>query len=278
MTLVSLLFLASFISAAQIESAIPARPTPPRLVNDFSDRTNGQAGFLTTEEKQALERKLVAYDDSTSNQVAIVIVDELQGYAVNEYAYTLGRKWGVGNKEFNNGMVILVNTGKKDGQRKVFIATGYGLEGVVPDVVASEIYQNILVPNFRAGNYYKGLDEAVDNIIAAAAGRYTAPEGYSQRAKKDSRISIFTIIIIIFIVFIFLSIISKKGGGGGGGYVSRRGYTDDWGRGGLPWIIGSGGSGWGNRGGGGWSGGGGGGGFGGFGGGSFGGGGAGGSW
>lgn len=231
---------------------------------------------MSAEEVQSLENKLVAYDDSTSNQITVVVVDDLGGYSISDYAIALGRKWGVGGqKQFSNGVVLLVNTGKKGGQRGVFIATGYGLEGAVTDLVANEIVQNNLLPNFRAGNNYQGIDEAVDNIIAAAAGRYTAPEGYHQRG-EGSGMGIFTIIIIIFIVFVILSIISRKGGGGGG-YVSRRGYTDDWGgrRGSTPWIIPGG---WGSGGGGGWSGGGGGGGFGGFGGGSFGGGGAGGSW
>lgn len=265
----------SVTSFAQIESVIPNPPQPPRLVNDFSDKSNGQAGFLSADEVQSLENKLVAYDDSTSNQIAVVIVDDLGGYSIDEYAVALGRKWGVGGqKQFSNGVVLLVNTAKKGGQRGVFIATGYGLEGAVTDLVASEIVQNNLLPNFRAGSNYQGLNEAVDNIIAAAQGRYTAPEGYHERGEGGG-MRIFKIILIIFIVFIVLSIISRRGGGGGG-YVSRRGYTDDWGgrRGGMPWIIP--GKGWGS-GGGGWSGGGGGG-FGGFGGGSFGGGGAGGSW
>lgn len=271
-------FVLSIAALAQIESVIPARPQPQRLVNDFSDKSNGRTGFLSEAEIQSLEHKLVAYDDSTSNQIAIVIVDELGGYSIDEYAYTLGRVWGVGNKEFNNGIVILVNTASKGGQRGVFIATGYGMEGVVPDIVAGEIVQNNLLPNFRSGDNYRGLDEAVDNIIAAAAGRYTAPEGYARRGEGRGGMSMFTIIILIVVVFIVLSIISRNNNGGGG-YVSRRGYTDDWGRGrrsgGMPWII-PGGGGWGSGGGGGWSGGGGG--FGGFGGGSFGGGGAGGSW
>lgn len=263
------------ISFGQIESVIPNAPQPQRLVNDFSDKSNGQTGFLSYDEIQSLENKLVAYDDSSSNQIAIVVVDDLGGYSIDEYAVALGRKWGVGGqKQFSNGVVILVNTGKKGDKRGVFIATGYGLEGAVTDLVAGEIVQNNLLPNFRAGTNYQGLNEATDNIIAAAAGRYTAPEGYNQRGKSGG-MSFFTIFLIILVVFIIISIISRKGGGGGG-YVSRRGYTDDWGsgRGGMPWIIGGGSSG-----GGGWSsGGGGGGGFGGFGGGSFGGGGAGGSW
>lgn len=272
--LLILLFVSSF-SFGQIETVIPNPTVPPRLVTDFSDRSNGQQGFLTPDQAQALEDKLVAYDDSSSNQIAIVIVDQLNGYSIDDFAIALGRKWGVGGQaQFSNGVVILVNTGKKGDQRGVFIATGYGLEGAVTDLVASEIVQNNLLPNFREGHNYRAFDEATDNIIAAAAGRYTAPEGYRQRG--EGGISMFSIILIALVVFIIIAIISRKGGGGGG-YVSRRGYTDDWG--GMPWIIPGSGSGWGSGGGGGgWSGGGGGGGFGGFGGGSFGGGGAGGSW
>lgn len=244
------------------QSDLPNPPNPPRLVNDFTGK------FLTSEEKNALEQKLVAYDDSTSNQIAIVIVDDLKGRSRDDYAIELGRKWGVGGqKQFSNGIVILVATGEKDGDRGVFIATGYGLEGAVTDLVAGEIVQNNLVPNFKAGNYYQGLDEATDNIIRAAEGRYTAPKGYHQEGKGPS---LFTIILIIFIIVVIISIISRNDKNGGG-YVSRRGYTDRWPTRGGGWIIPSGGGGWS---GGGSSGGG----FGGFGGGSFGGGGAGGSW
>src|SRR5438552_15193049 len=99
-----LLFFALFVSVfanAQIEKIIPARPNPPRLVNDLT-------GTLTPEQVQALEQKLIHYDDSTSNQVAVVIINSLSGYDVSEYALATGRKWGVGEKEFNNGIVLLV--------------------------------------------------------------------------------------------------------------------------------------------------------------------------
>ncbi|MBC7867650.1 MAG: TPM domain-containing protein [Gloeobacteraceae cyanobacterium ES-bin-316] len=259
-----LIFLFSISASAQDE--IPNRPSPPRLVNDFT-----KDKFLTTEQAVALEQKLVAYDDSTSNQIAIVIVDDLKGYSAADYAIALGRKWGVGNKNFDNGVVLLVSTGGGEGNRAVFIAPGYGLEGAVTDLIADAIVDHELVPNFKAGNYYRGLDEATDAIIRAAEGRYKAPEGYGK--KKGKGIGIGAIIFFIIMIFIFFS---GMGGGRGGGMVSRRGYGDV----GAAWIIGSllGGAG---RGGGGWSGGGGsggGGGFGGFGGGGFGGGGAGGSW
>ncbi len=251
--------LISFCASAQNDNGIPNRPSPPKLVNDFTGK------FLTPEQVQALEQKLVAYDDSTSNQVAIVVVENLEGYSADDYAIALGRKWGVGNKEFNNGVVILISTGGGQGNRKVSIQVGYGLEGRVSDLITKAIIDNAIIPNFKEGNYYRGLDKATDDIITAAAGRYTAPKGYGKGKGKGIGFGAILFIIIMIILF------SSKGGGRGGGMVSRRGYRDF----GTGWIIGtllSGG------GGGGSSGGGSSGGFGGFGGGSFGGGGSSGSW
>lgn len=251
----SIFFLVSFCVQAQIEKVIPKRPNPPRLVNDYTNT-------LTSSEVQSLENKLSIYDDSTSSQVAIVIVHTLDGYDIAEYGLALGRAWGIGGKEFNNGVIILV---AKD-DRKVRIEVGYGLEGAIPDITAKSIIDNSITPNFKAGNYFTGLDRATNDIIAAAAGEYKAPTGYGGKKKKGSPFSFIIALIIIFLI------VAGIGGGssGSGGAMSS----------GAGWIIGSmlGGMGSGSRGGG-WSGGGGSsGGFGGFGGGSFGGGGASGSW
>jgi uncharacterized protein len=252
--------LFSISAVAQVDNAVPQRPSPPRLYNDFTKGRN----FLTTEQAAYLEGKLVAYNDSTSSQIAIVIVEDLKGYEANEYATALGRKWGVGGQQFNNGVVVLISTGGGDGNRDAYIATGYGLEGAIPDVTAKHILENELIPDFKEGNYYSGLNKTVDAIIKAAAGEYTAPQGYGKR-RGLSPGKVFLLVIIIWII---LGIFGR-GGGKGGGYASRRGYRGFWG----PTL----GGGLGGFGGGGWSGGGGGG-FGGFGGGSFGGGGAGGKW
>lgn len=258
-------FIFSFFALfahAQIEKAIPEPMQPARLVNDF-------AGILTAEQRDQLEGKLRAYNDSTSNQVAIVIVEDLKGYDASEYAFALGRKWGVGNSNFNNGVVILISTGGGDGNRDAFIATGYGLEGAIPDITAKIIVDSDIIPNFKQGNYYRGLDEATDNIIKAAAGEYKAPEGYGKKKGKGIGLGFLIMIIIILVI------ISGSGRGGGGGVASRRGFGDF----STGWIIGNilQGMSRGGGGSGGW-GGGGGGGFGGFGGGGFGGGGAGGKW
>lgn len=259
-----LLFFISFFICVVVQAQdipIPSKPNPQRLVNDY-------AGQLTPEQKDALERKLVAYDDSTSTQIVVVIQKNLGGYEPEEYATELGQRWGVGGAKFDNGIVVLVSLGDENEKRKAFIAIGRGLEGAIPDMTAGHIFDDILVPNLRAGNFYGAFDKATDALIRAAAGEYKAPEGYQSRGKKGG-FSIGKLIIGIIILFVILSMFG--GGNRGGGYMSRRGYRGF----GGPMIIPTGG--WG--GGSGWSGGGSsGGGFGGFGGGGFGGGGAGGNW
>ncbi|HUR65226.1 MAG TPA: TPM domain-containing protein [Chitinophagaceae bacterium] len=249
----SIFFLVSFCLQAQIDKIIPAKPVPAKLVTDYTQT-------LTTYQVQALENKLVAYDDSTSNQVAIVIVKSLEDYDIAEYALALGRKWGIGGAEFSNGVLLLIAMD----DHKSRIEVGFGLEGAIPDVTARNILDNFITPNFKEGNYYRGLDLATDNIIKAAAGEYKAPANYGAKKKKPVG---FASILGLIILFIILGVFGG-GGRGSGGTMS-----------GAGWILGSILS---NAGrGGGWSGGsggGGGGGFGGFGGGGFGGGGASGSW
>jgi uncharacterized protein len=249
-----LLILVLTVSVLSAQN-IPKRPTPPKLVNDF-------ANVLSPEEEAQLEQKLVAYDDSTSNQVAIVTVPTLDNYPIEEYALQLFRTWGIGNKNTNNGVLIIAAIN----DRSIRIETGYGLEGAIPDITASQIIRNDIGPSFREGNYYEGFDKAVESIILAAAGEYKAPEGYNNREKKSPLVPILVFVVILFII------ISNINRGGGGGFMSRRGYR---GFGGPVFFPG----GFGGGSGGGFGGGGfGGGGFGGFGGGSSGGGGASGSW
>jgi uncharacterized protein len=192
----------------------------------------------------------------------VVIISSTNDYDPADYALKLGRSWGVGNKGFNNGVVFLV---AKD-DHKVFIATGYGLEGAIPDITCKTIVDNEVLPRFKEGNFYAGIDSGVNSVMLAARGEYKAPKGYHQKS-SGSGIGIVVLIIAVIIMIVFIS----GRGGGGGGYMSRRGY---WGG---PILWGAAGGLFGGGGGGGSSGGGGGG-FGGFGGGSFGGGGAGGSW
>ena len=253
--LLPILLLIGSLLSAQVENIIPAKPQPPRLYNDLTAGKN----FLTPSQASVLEQQLVKFDDSTSNQIAVVIVETLEGYTANEYATALGRKWGVGNKEFNNGVVVLISTGGGDGNRDAYIATGYGLEGAIPDVIADAIVEDELIPEFKKGNYYRGLERATTSIMKAAVGEY------KQARTKNSKVDVDVLVLIILIILVFLF----SRGGQGGTMVSRRGHR---GWTGGTWY----GGGWGS--GGGFGGGSSGGGFGGFGGGGFGGGGAGGKW
>ena len=259
-----LFFLFGFQSlfAQKIES----RPQPSMAVNDFGK-------LLEPFQRQALEQKLRNYNDSTSSAIVIITVPDLQGYDIAEVALKYLRDWGIGVKGKNNGVLILVSKA----EHKARIETGYGMEGVLPDILAKQIIDQRMIPYFKNDDYYGGFDNAVDAIIQAAAGEYKA----DPKAAKGGKPSIGTILILVIIFVIIISLFS--GGGGGGSYMSRKGSKSF--MGGLPWFLlgsmmGGGGRG-GGFGGGGFGGGGfggGGGGFGGFGGGGGGGGGASGGW
>lgn len=255
-SIIALLFtLFSTIGFAQ---DFPAKPNT--LVNDYT-------GTLTKDQVQQLERKLVAFDDSTSTQIAIAILKSVGDYDISEYALELGRKWGVGNKGKDNGIMIVVALG----DRKISIQTGYGVEGALPDMYARRIIDNDIKPYFKSGNYYAGLEAGTNAIISYTKGEYKN----DKPRPGDNRGGASGIIVIIIIVIVVILILKRGGGGGGGGQViGGRGVADA-----LFWsMLLGGGRGSGGRSG--WGGGGssGGGGFGGFGGGGFGGGGSSGSW
>ncbi|MFB6457412.1 TPM domain-containing protein [Chitinophaga sp. Hz27] len=250
------LLLSGLLANAQ---NIPPRPNPPTLVNDF-------AGVLLRNEDEALEKKLVAYYDSTSTQVAVVILKSVGDYDISQVSLKILRDWGIGTKGKNNGVLILVAVD----DRKVRIETGSGAEGALPDALANQIISNSIQPAFREGHYYEGLDDATNDVIKAMKGEYKADP-----RKSKPGISPGALFLLIMLIVIVISFISRGGGGSGGG---GRGTTYNR-RGGWIWPVIGGMGGFGSGGGGGWSGGGsGGGGFGGFGGGSGGGGGASGSW
>ena len=251
-----LVLLALLISLGTSAQTLPPRPNPPHLVNDL-------AGLLQPAEAEALERKLVTYDDSTSSQIAVVTVANLGGDDIADYAQKLYEAWGIGRKGKNNGILVLV----AQQEHQARIQTGYGLEGAVPDALAKRIISNTLVPAFRQNQYYAGLDKGTDELIALAKGEYQAdPADARPQGRRDGSGSGFPFWAIIILLVVVFTMLRNRGGGGG-----NRGF----GGGFIPPIIFGGGFG---GGGGGGFGGGGGGGFGGFGGGSSGGGGASGSW
>ena len=151
--ILSLLFLRVFAQD------IPPAPNPPRLVNDFANQLNPT-------EVAELERKLVAYNDSTSSDIVIVVVPSTGDYPIADYALKIGREWKIGQKGKNNGIVLLWAST----DRKIYISVGDGMEGVIPDAVAKRIITQIITPEFKNGMFYRGLDRGTDAIFKYATG------------------------------------------------------------------------------------------------------------
>lgn len=245
---------------------IPERPDPPRLVNDFTQTLNKS-------QVDALEKKLRDYNDTTSTQIVVVLVPDLQDYEPQTYAYKIGETWGVGRAGKNNGAVILIKPKTKNSRGQAFIATGYGLEGPIPDALAKRIVENEMIPSFSQNDYYHGIDAAINTMMSLASGEFTGEEYLDKQSQAPGGVWLVPIIIIIIILVLMRN-------GQNNNHFGSRGNLPFWT---ALWLASQAsrshsGSWGGFSGGSGGFGGGGGGGFGGFGGGSFGGGGAGGSW
>jgi uncharacterized protein len=203
-----LLFLILMGKLGLFAQNIPGKPEPASYVNDL-------AGMLKPDEGQLLEIKLKKYFDSTSTQIVVVIIQSLDGYLIDDYAQKLAENWGIGQKGKDNGLLILVS--KKD--RKMKIATGYGLEAKITDLAAKQIIDNQLVPNFKTENYYQGLTEATDFIFKLLSGEFKAddiPRKMSEQDKADFFFYGYRVVMIlgflvgsIFTIFILDELESK---------------------------------------------------------------------
>jgi uncharacterized protein len=262
-----ILFLSVF-AVSIFAQDIPERPNPPKLVNDM-------ANVLSDQEEQQLEGELDQFNEQTSTQICIVTLPSLNGMEISDLSFKIGEKWGVGQKGKNNGIVVVFKPKVGNERGDVFVAPGYGLEGIIPDAIANRVVNQEMIPRFSNGDIYGGLSAGTKVLMGLASKEFTAADYQKKtsgkKSDKDSGGGFFLVVLI------FIVIISIFKGGRGGGYSSR---------GSLPFWLAMGLLGSGSRGGGSFGGfsggsggfGGGGGGFGGFGGGSFGGGGAGGSW
>ena len=246
--------LVTQISFAQFD--IPEKPSFQTSVYDY-------ANVLSADEKAQLEEKLIRYSDSTTTQIVVITIESLKGEDIGILTPKWGHAWGIGGTEKNdNGVIILLAKAEK----KIWISAGYGLEDRLTAGIGGEITRNIIIPEFKAGSYYNGLDKGTDALFDVFKGKY---KGERKQSKKDKNIPILPIIIIVFIILALISRNKKDGGNSGSSGVGPSLLDvillSSLGRGG-----GSGGFGGGSSGGGGFGGG--------FGGGGFSGGGSGGDW
>ena len=245
------LFVLAFLFATLFSfSQVAERPDPPKLYNNLSKEF---PNFLSESEASSMEGKLEAFSKETSNQIVVVVVDDFGGTDAASYATQLGTEWGVGKKDANNGIVILINPGGHD----LFIAVGYGLEGAIPDLATKRIREEEMNPYLKSGDYFTAINNGTDKLMGLAKGEINVKDYAKRKLNMDEW---FKIIMVLFVVIMAIKIFFGKGGGtgfGSGGTYYGGGFS----RGGS--FGGSSSSG---------------GGFGGFGGGSFGGGGSGGKW
>ncbi len=179
-----LLLLTVNLSAQSIFS----QPTPRNFVNDY-------AGLLTEQEAKTLENKLQQFNTTSTNQIAIVCVKSLEGYSPAQFTHKLAQQWGVGQKAKNNGILMMVKPKYAHEKGQVYISVGYGLEHVIPDARAKRIVDQTLIPAFKKKKFYRGLDEAVDQMIKYTTGEYTKE---STPLAENKKLHLLLIVIILF--------------------------------------------------------------------------------
>ena len=264
----------AYLNSRDADGDIPQRPYPPHLVNDFT-------GILSQSQVDALTIRCNEFANKTSNQVAIVILPRLWGKSPADVAYKIGKKWGVGQSKFDNGVVFLVKPKVGDEKGEVFIAVGDGLEPVLTDAFTKRIIELRIIPAFKENDYYNGINDALNIIFPVASGEVSTDE-FAYNGEDSGAGFMGLLMFIFFIAIILIAFGSSNNKNNNFGSGNRRGEDFSAGyilgnilsslaRGGFGSTGHSGG--WGGS-----SGGWGGGGFGGFGGGGFSGGGAGGSW
>ncbi|MBN6067005.1 YgcG family protein [Aggregatibacter actinomycetemcomitans] len=191
----AVVFFCVFMATSVWAVTFPDSPKPFRYVNDYTKT-------LSEKQRDALEDKLVAYGKETSSQIAVVIVPTTGEYDVSQYAFELGDKWGIGRKDLNNGVLLLI--AKED--RKLFIAVGQGLQGVLTDALASQIIRNQIRPYFRNEQYAKGIDNGLDYIISVTKGEYKP----QQAEETDFGDYVPFIMIALFILIVVIGEINWR--------------------------------------------------------------------
>lgn len=263
--------LATVLIALLLALTLVASPAAAQTFPKLTGRVVDEAHLLQPDQIAALDAKLAALETQSQRQFVIATIPNLEGYEIEDYGYRLGRAWGIGDKQRNDGVLLIV----APNEHKVRIEVGYGLEGILTDALTSVIIQREVVPRFKANDYPGGIIAATDQLIAQLqlpedeARKVAANAEQEQRKAKEPRFDFGTVVFLLIFFFFFVLPFLRAMRGGGRRYGSPGVMifpTGGWGSGGSDWG-GGGGGGWGG-GGGGFSGGGG----------SFGGGGSSGSW
>ncbi|MFT0714477.1 TPM domain-containing protein [Flagellimonas lutimaris] len=200
----SFLLVFLWASLAWGQFTIPEKPQKQTSVYDY-------VNLLSPSQSSALEQKLIRYSDSTSTQIVVAIISSTKGENINYLGAQWGQKWGIGQADEDNGVLVLL---AKD-DRRIAINTGYGVEGSLTDLMSKRIIESIIIPEFKRGDYYSGLDKGSDAIFQVLTGEFTEDRTFGS-GKKFPIDAIFPLIIFIVIVIILWSRKNKGGGRNGG--------------------------------------------------------------
>ncbi len=205
----------------------------PALALDFpplTGRVVDDAGILDAATRTALTQKLAALEGRTTNQLVVVTLKSLQGTTVEDFGYQLGRRWGIGQKEKNNGVLLIV----APVERKVRFEVGYGLEGTLTDAATKLIIQNAILPRFRAGDFPGGISRGVDDVVALLTGN--APQSRQPAVSRPPGSTVnsdgwfFVVSLVLGIVLIVILVQVVRGGG------RRAGTRDGTNAAYVPWA------------------------------------------
>ena len=195
-------------------------PEKPKVLYSVYD----EAGLLSSEEKELLNQKLIKFEDSTSTEIEVVIIPSTKGEDINFLATRFGQTWGIGKKGVDNGVVFLIATE----DRQISIQQGRAVEKYLTASVAGQIIDYLIIPKFKQGKWYEGIDEGVNALMEATQGKFKP-----QKKEKEEDFAMVAVLIIVLFIGIMIILIkygNKGGGGRGGGYntfddviISRRG-------------------------------------------------------
>lgn len=212
-------------------SALAAEPEFPKL----SGRVVDNAKLLSAATEQNLNQQLAAQEQRTGNQIVVVTLPDLQGYEISDYGFQLGRHWGIGQKDTNNGALLIIAMK----ERKMRIEVGYGLEGLLTDARSAQIIQQILTPAFKSGDFDGGVKAAVEAMVLIIDGKTPAiPKAQQSGKKSPPKLGGLLLLIILFMMMgggrgsrgflggaLLGSVLgSRHGGGFGGGGFGGGGF------------------------------------------------------
>lgn len=191
---VILLFAVGF-SIQSIGQPVPNNPGLKRLVVD-------EAGVFTSQEAAYLERELIAFSDTTSNQIVVVTMLDFEGYDKWEVAQNIGQKWGIGQSDSDNGVVILIKPKTRNSKGQIAIQVGYGLEGAIPDATAKLIVEREIIPYFKQGRMLDGVESGLRTIKALAVGEYNSDAYAANTSEQMPWFPLVFIVIVLILSFI----------------------------------------------------------------------------